>query len=326
MANDGATAALSLFCIACFLFGMYALCKAEGYHRRWKKKMQFMRFNPRASRHDSESSGSSAAEQYEEPEVLRLGITPLPAIAAAAAHISRDMATPPPPEEEMDAKSDALLLEEGTMRSDAEMLTRGSSLWSLPPNTSDTDRRQSARDYLLAKARPSPAAPLVSPDLGLATPEPSEEEELSASPDPPPPLSSLRSPQFRDDRVSSPRAQALAAQQRAPGSWVKCLYYTNGPYKPTPHAVGTLAPHNNATSPAGLAKLSDEEINGIPPHTDGCYYYKLTCEPAPGLLNNTIFVRTTRPFVDSDPAFGWGGAEYHGTVGTVLHAYIHNNQ
>lgn len=328
-ASSGAIAALSIFCIFFFLFGLYALCKAEGYHRRWKKKLAFMRFRPRSSGRTSDTGSSVAAESESESDVMRIGATPSPQ-SAGRYDGGAEIMTPPlsDEEEEKEEQGSALLLEEG-IRSDIALPTRGSSLWELP-NKSVDDRKQKARDYLLAKAQPSPA--VATPANPFSKPEPLEEEmdeeEIPTSPDPPPPLGSLKSTAGNDwsstsNNTPSALSQARAAQIRpAPGTWVKCLHYTDGPYKPTPRSVGTLAPKNTATSPAGLAKLSDEEINSIPPHTDGYHYYKLECEAAPGLLNNTVFVRTTRAFVDAEPAFGWGGAgEYSSSSGTYGGGY-----
>jgi fibro-slime domain-containing protein len=81
--------------------------------------------------------------------------------------------------------------------------------------------------------------------------------------------------------------------------WVKVLQYGNSPYTPTADAAGDLT----ADTSAGFAKLSDVDINEMFADQQGWYYYKMTDE-----RSETLFVRTKKPFRDTDLAFGWSGS------------------
>jgi hypothetical protein len=76
--------------------------------------------------------------------------------------------------------------------------------------------------------------------------------------------------------------------------WVKVLQYGNSPYTPTADAAGDLT----ADTSAGFAKLSDVDINEMFADQQGWYYYKMTDE-----RSETLFVRTKKPFRDTDMAF-----------------------
>ena len=92
----------------------------------------------------------------------------------------------------------------------------------------------------------------------------------------------LTSYRVRVLRTECGAAASTATSENCNTKWKKILQYGDKPYLPTPSRVGDLS----LGTKYGLAKMSDDEINEMPPDDQGYYYYKMEQVPLDHLYRN----------------------------------------
>merc|ERR1711871_1645211 len=87
------------------------------------------------------------------------------------------------------------------------------------------------------------------------------------------------------------------------GTWTKILQIDGNEYTPTTDSVASG--ENELSDTTGFRKMSDDDINKIPADAAGYNYYMFVDSKFKEEL--VLYVRTKKPFQDTESAFGWKG-------------------